>query len=931
MVRRPFIEDNPEDPVPADEAFQSEAEEENGLIEDDQSIHQSESEGEDLFAEGIMEADYTERPELDRYDPEMLDDNNQHRELSTAQARAVGELLDAQQQRENDGNTAFRLTPLLETEEADLWKRFRERREHLRSHGAATNALPIQEIESAKEELPFCTATTIWGERVSELLTVVFHGFFTHYRRARRANTDTNARANTDSTSQDNESTYMQEIHGMVHADKTTLIVLWDDLRAFLPKLVDWIYHLPSATLDLMSNVATEITRKRYASLYSHRTVSARIAQYDVIESMRTLTTQFLNKFIAIHGVVIRRSYVEPKYSSVYYQCMKCHCDSLGPYILKSDSKRPRLICFECQATGPFQVCREKTLYENHQTLIIQEPSATVVPGSIPKQKQVVVLRDLVDVARPGDEIVVLGVFETRPDVRLNASSGFPVFSTHILANNIEKRQDVQQASLTETDLEIFEKLSRNPLIREKIIDSIAPSIWGHRHIKTGLAYAMLGGVNRTTQGGHSIRGDINVLLLGDPGVGKSQFLKYVERAFERTIYTTGKGSTAVGLTAAVRKDDLTGDWCLEGGALVLADEGICLIDEFDKMSEQDRVSIHEAMEQQSISISKAGIVATLKARCSVIAAANPIGGRYDASRTFADNVDLTSPILSRFDIVAVVRDRAHPIVDELLADHIVSSHAKATAPAAVPRLGDTNNDPNDVDNAPIDPTAAWVTDGSRIPQEILRKYIAYARRNCKPQLTSEADQAMLSAFYVEIRQAAQMAGGGVPVTVRHLESVLRMAAANARTRLSNIISRQDLHFAISTMVESYIQTQKYAMAVQLGKKFGRYRAIASSPHEFIETMLMHQLARNTQKALRAKRINPADVDFSNPVVQTVAAQVEVPFEQLTCLMKSMYNIPETAVIRYRESDRFKKCFTIVSRPSADGSKDELFIRKARR
>merc|ERR1719436_1516481 len=188
----------------------------------------------------------------------------------------------------------------------------------------------------------------------------------------------------------------------------------------------------------------------------------------------------------------------------------------------------------------------------------------------------------------------------------------------------------------------------------------------------------MFGGQEKTSKQKHRVRGDINVLILGDPGVGKSQFLKWIEKNSPRAIYTTGKGASAVGLTASVRRDPMTNEWTLEGGALVLADRGTCLIDEFDKMNEQDRTSIHEAMEQQTISVSKAGIVTTLQARCAVISAANPIKGRYDSTMTFVENVDLTDPILSRFDILAVVRDHVDNVRDEMLAEFVVFNHMRS-------------------------------------------------------------------------------------------------------------------------------------------------------------------------------------------------------------------------------------------------------------
>merc|ERR1711920_498546 len=210
---------------------------------------------------------------------------------------------------------------------------------------------------------------------------------------------------------------------------------------------------------------------------------------------------------------------------------------------------------------------------------------------------------------------------------------------------------------------------------RERFIASMAPSIYGMWHVKTAIALAMMSGQPKLAAGKHRIRGDINTLIVGDPGLAKSQFLKYVEKTFPRAVYTTGKGASAVGLTASVQKNPITQEWTLEGGALVMADRGICLIDEFDKMNDKDRVSIHEAMEQQSISISKAGIVTQLQARCSVIAAANPIGGCYDSSMTFSENVDLSDPILSRFDICCVIKDTIDPIIDEKLASFVVDSH----------------------------------------------------------------------------------------------------------------------------------------------------------------------------------------------------------------------------------------------------------------
>lgn len=273
----------------------------------------------------------------------------------------------------------------------------------------------------------------------------------------------------------------------------------------------------------------------------------------------------------------------------------------------------------------------------------------------------------------------VTGIYRNNFDAALNTKNGFPVFSTVLEANHVNKKEDIFAAfRLDEEDERQIRQLSKDERIAKRIIKSIAPSIYGHENIKTAIALSLFAGVSKDIGGKHRIRGDINVLLLGDPGTAKSQFLKYVEKTAHRAVFTTGQGASAVGLTASVRKDPVTREWTLEGGALVLADKGVCLIDEFDKMNDSDRTSIHEAMEQQTISISKAGIITTLQARCAIIAAANPIRGKYNPTIPFAQNVELTEPILSRFDVLCVVKDNVDPVADELLARFVVGSHLRS-------------------------------------------------------------------------------------------------------------------------------------------------------------------------------------------------------------------------------------------------------------
>ena len=370
----------------------------------------------------------------------------------------------------------------------------------------------------------------------------------------------------------------------------------------------------------------------------------------------------------------------------------------------------------------------------------------------------------------------------------------------------------------------------------------MAPSIYGHEDIKRAIAMSLFGGESKNPGEKHKVRGDINVLLCGDPGTAKSQFLKYTEKIAPRAIFTTGQGASAVGLTAYVQRSPVTREWTLEAGALVLADKGVCLIDEFDKMNEGDRTSIHEAMEQQSISISKAGIVTSLQARCAVIAAANPIGGRYDPSLTFAENVDLSEPILSRFDILCVVRDIVDAVADDRLARFVVASHMRHH-PATVAAGG-------------ADATIALPESGTalagveKIPQEILKKYIVYAREKVHPKL-HQMDKDKVAKMYSELRRES-MATGSIPITVRHIESMIRMAEAHARMHIREYVTDDDVNMAIRVMLESFIDTQKFSVMRPMKKNFARYLAFKRDNNELL-VFLLRQLLQEQTAFLRSR------------------------------------------------------------------------------
>jgi len=390
----------------------------------------------------------------------------------------------------------------------------------------------------------------------------------------------------------------------------------------------------------------------------------------------------------------------------------------------------------------------------------LQEAPGTVPAGRLPRHREVILTWDLIDVAKPGEEVEITGIYRNSYDAQLNHKNGFPVFATILEANYVVKAHDqLAGFRLTEEDEREIRALARDPNIVEKIVDSIAPSIYGHTDIKTAVALSLFGGVSKEAQGQHKIRGDINVLLLGDPGTAKSQVLKYIEKTAHRSVFATGQGASAVGLTASVRRDPMTSEWTLEGGALVLADKGTCLIDEFDKMNDQDRTSIHEAMEQQTISISKAGIVTTLQARCAIVAAANPIGGRYNSTIPFSQNVELTEPILSRFDILCVVRDTVDVTEDERLANFVVNSHGRAHPQ----KFQNTQTDQTD-GNTQVDDQLDAQPQAGPISQELLRKYILYAREKCRPKLY-QIDQDKVARLFADMRRES-LATGAYPITV---------------------------------------------------------------------------------------------------------------------------------------------------------------------
>ena len=749
--------------------------------EEDDEIPEEEEDGEDLLENA--ERDYQRIEALDTYGAEGLDD--QEYDLIAPDQRRAAEAALARRDRRD---LALDVDEDAEDDEA----RDQRRKVFVRDEAS--------DEESDDEDLDRDDAVNLeafdvplreWiaQDRTRKEIQRKFRAFCRHFQ--------------TDTT----KGYYEAQIRHMCAANQGSLQVSYLHLMEAEPVLAFWLADAPKDMLQVLHEAATKHTLSLFPSYHAIRPeIFVRISNLPLLDSLRDLRRSHLDGLVQVHGVVTRRSTVFPQLHVAYYTCLSCQRIQ-GPFRNTGmGAMDPPDGCPFCE-TSALQLQTSLSKYRNVQKVNLQESPGSVPPGRVPRSQQVLLADDLIDTARPGEEVEVTGIYEHSFDASLTIQSGFPVFGTFLTANHIQARHQVS-SSLSEDDVAQILELSKDPQIGKRIVQSVAPSIYGLSHCKMALAMSLFGGCPKHNDK-HRIRGDVNVLLLGDPGTAKSQLLKYAEKTAPRAVYSTGKGASAVGLTASVHKDPITKEWTLEGGALVLADKGVCLIDEFDKMNEQDRTSIHEAMEQQSISVSKAGIVTSLQARCSVIAAANPIGGRYDSSRTLADNVELTDPILQRFDVLCVLKDTVDPVADERLANFVTGSHCRAV-PTREYSPDQRRQHQAEAENS-----------DTLIPQALLRKYIQYARANVHPVLNGNAlDQEKVSSLYVALRRES---AGGVPIAVRHIESILRMAEAHAKMHLRPYVRDDDLDASIQMMLESFVSAQKFSVQRSLRRSFAKY------------------------------------------------------------------------------------------------------------
>ncbi|XP_078413628.1 zygotic DNA replication licensing factor mcm3-like [Cetorhinus maximus] len=544
--------------------------------------------------------------------------------------------------------------------------------------------------------------------------------------------------------------------------------------------------------------------------------------------SPRTLTSRYLSNVVCVEGIVIKCSLVRPKVvRSVHY------CPATKKSIERKYTDMTSLEAFPSSAiyptkdeeNNPLETEFGLSLYKDHQTITIQEMPEKAPAGQLPRSVDVILDNDLVDVVKPGDRVQVIGTYRCLPGKKNGYTSG--TFRTILIACNVKMMSKEVSPMFSADDVAKIKKFSksRSKDIFEQLARSLAPSIHGHEYIKKAILCLLLGGSEKVLENGSRIRGDINVLLIGDPSVAKSQLLRYVLFSAPRAIPTTGRGSTGVGLTAAVTTDQETGERRLEAGAMVLADRGVVCIDEFDKMSDLDRTAIHEVMEQGRVTIAKAGIHARLNARCSVLAAANPVYGKYNQYKTPMENIGLQDSLLSRFDLLFIMLDQMDPEQDRAVSEHVLRMHRYR---AAGEQDGDALPLGSAVDIlATEDPDATQEEEqelqiyekhdnllhGAKrrkekiVSMEFMRKYIHVAKI-VKPVLTSEAAN-HIAEEYSSLRSQDQISSDVArtsPVTARTLETLIRLSTAHAKARMSKTVDLQDSEAATELVQFAYFK-----------------------------------------------------------------------------------------------------------------------------
>src|SRR5271157_2699534 len=628
---------------------------------------------------------------------------------------------------------------------------------------------------------------------------------------------------------------YRQRIGQLAITGKNSIVIDFEELYGFDQALAEQLLNRPEEYLQHAGKGAYEQLRiedSEYAEKIEK--IIIRIVGLLGKEQLRKLGSRQMSKLIMVEGIVVRATPVRPMVLQGAFKCKRCGTmnivEQTGQFL-----KAPSVcVAPDCGRDGPFEFVQEESTFIDSQDLRLQEKPEDLPPGQLPRTLAVkTVGDDIVDVARPGDHVSIVGIVHAFAP-SLMGMGKLRTFILQLDANSVELLgKEPETSPPTPEEEEKIRALSQDPWVHKKIMQSIAPSIFGYEHIKEAIMYLLFGGVSKSLPD-VNIRGEMNALLIGDPGTAKSQLLQYVARIAPRGLYTSGRGTTAAGLTAAVVREK-GGSMSLEAGALVLADKGIACIDEMDKMRPEYRVAIHEAMEQHTVSVAKGGIVATLNARTAILAAANPALGRYEPHRTVAENISLPVTILSRFDLIFVLRDVPNKESDSKMSEHILSIHEKGASPIEPP-----------------------------IPVELLRKYVGYAK-GVRPTLGREALR-RLNDFYLAMRSASEAEGSPVAITARQLESLVRISEARARVRLRKEVAAEDAEAAVAIMKKSLeevgIDLSSYKMDIDIIMT-GRPKSMRDRLGIILSALI--EMERETGMAEKAALLDELETKYKIP------------------------------------------------------------------
>jgi replicative DNA helicase Mcm len=603
---------------------------------------------------------------------------------------------------------------------------------------------------------------------------------------------------------------YFDRINNMMALGAPSLVIDYIDFDTFNPSLAQRITRQPDEMLAAFNEAVLSILREIHPDYEQEirEKIRVRLGNYTVQKGLREINADLIDKLVSVSGMVVRSSEVKPLAKKVAYRCTSCaelFDSQLKGLILKKPLKCPK--CGERE----FDMDPENSIFIDFQMVRLQELPEDLPAGQLPHYVEVTVMGDLVDQCRPGDRIILTGIIRIEQEP-MAPQAKTSLFRLRMEGNNIEylggragskDTRTVERIAISADDERQIRTIAAKPDAYEKLIASFAPHIYGHEVIKEAILLLIVGSVTKKLDDGSTRRGDVNVLLVGDPGTAKSEMLKFAAKIAPRGLYTSGRGSTAAGLTAAVIRDK-SGIMMLEAGAVVLGDQGLVCIDEFDKIKPEDRSALHEVMEQQTCSVAKGGIVATLNARTSILSAANPMYGKYDPYKNITENVNLPVPLLTRFDLIFIVRDTPEKERDSLIASHILEIHRDAEH-AAKPA----------------------------IEIDLFSKYLSYSKQG-EPALTPEAID-IVRSYYMDMRKVESE--GMITVTPRQLEGLVRLATARARLLLKDRVDAEDATRAIY-LVDQMMRTAGVDVntgKTDLGVLYGKPQSVVSKEKTFME------------------------------------------------------------------------------------------------